>query len=68
MAGGLGLPDVTYRTTCPIRENVSFTDGAFAFMMVIRKMARFTDKGDRFEEVIRKMGIFTDGRENIIAK
>ena len=28
-----------------------FTDGAFAFMMVIRKMSRFTDERDRFEEI-----------------
>ena len=28
-----------------------FTDGAFAFMMVIRKMSRFTDGRDRFEEI-----------------
>ena len=28
-----------------------FTDGAFAFMMVIRKMGGFTDERDRFEEI-----------------
>ena len=37
-----------------------FTDGAFAFIMVIRKMLRFTDGRDQFKEVIRKTGGFTD--------
>ena len=37
-----------------------FTDGAFAFIMVIRKTGGFTDGGDRFEEIIRNIGRFTD--------
>ena len=37
-----------------------FTDGAFAFIIVIRKMLRFTDGRDQFEKVIRKMSRFAD--------